>query len=371
SSFVEMGMKSQVAGTINIDAKSFIDRKIARFMGDAAAYAYLSMQQAIEDAKLTPEMVSNERTGLIIGSGIGSSQNQVLVADQMRGPRGVKAVGPYFVTKNMASSVSACLASPFKIKGINYSITSACATSSHCIGNAYEQIQMGKQDIIFAGGSEELSWECACQFDGMGALSKKYNETPSKASKPYDKNRDGFVISGGSAVLVLEELEHALARGAEIYAEVVGYSATSDGYDMVAPDGDGARRCMQNAINQLESIKVDYINAHGTSTQVGDLKELQAIKNVFKDNMPYISSTKSMTGHSLGATGAQEAVYSLLMLKHNFVAPSINVEELDEEAQNMNLVVNQKLDAELNTVMSNNFGFGGTNASLVFTRFNK
>ncbi len=367
--FAEVGMRSQVAGTIKLNPAELIDRKIYRFMGDAAAYAYLSMKEAIEDSGLTEEQVSNDRTGLVIGAGTGSAHSQLVACDAVRGPRGVKAVGPYAVTKTMASSVSACLATPYKIRGVNYSISSACATSAHCIGHAMELIQLGKQDVVFAGGAEELSWECATEFNAMGAVSTKYNETPTKASRAYDANRDGFVIAGGGAVVVVEELEHALARGAKIYAEIVGYGATSDGYDMVAPSGEGAERCMRQAMATVNG-EIEYINVHGTSTPVGDVKELGAIRNVFGDKTPAISSTKSMTGHSLGAAGAHEAIYSLLMLDNNFIAPSINIETLDEQAQGMNIVT-ERQDKALTTVMSNSFGFGGTNACLVFQRYSK
>ncbi len=365
--FIEMGMRSHVAGTIKLEPSELIDRKIYRFMGDAAAYAYLSMKEAIEDAGLSEEHVSNDRTGLVIGAGTGSAHNQLVACDAVRGPRGVKAIGPYAVTKTMASSVSACLATPYKIRGVNYSISSACATSAHCIGHAMELIQLGKQDIVFAGGAEELSWECATEFDAMGAVSTKYNDTPTKASRAYDANRDGFVIAGGGAVVVVEELEHALARGAKIYAEIVGYGATSDGYDMVAPSGEGAARCMRQAMATVNG-DIEYINVHGTSTPVGDVKELGAIRDVFGDKVPAISSTKSMTGHSLGAAGAHEAIYSLLMLDNDFIAPSINIEQLDEQAQGMNIVT-ERQDKALTTVMSNSFGFGGTNACLVFQKY--
>lgn len=366
--FAEVGMRSQVAGTIKLNPAELIDRKIYRFMGDAAAYAYLSMKEAIEDSGLTEDQVSNDRTGLVIGAGTGSAHSQLVACDAVRGPRGVKAVGPYAVTKTMASSVSACLATPYKIRGVNYSISSACATSAHCIGHAMELIQLGKQDIVFAGGAEELSWECATEFDAMGAVSTKYNDNPTKASRAYDANRDGFVIAGGGAVVVVEELEHALARGAKIYAEIVGYGATSDGYDMVAPSGEGAERCMKQALATVNG-EVEYINVHGTSTPVGDVKELGAIKNVFGDKSPAISSTKSMTGHSLGAAGAHEAIYSLLMLDNGFIAPSINIETLDEQAEGLNIVT-ERQDKALTTVMSNSFGFGGTNACLVFQKYN-
>ena len=366
--FAEVGMRSQVAGTIKLNPAELIDRKVFRFMGDAAAYAYLSMKEAIADSGLTEEQVSNDRTGLVIGAGTGSAHSQLVACDAVRGPRGVKAVGPYAVTKTMASSVSACLATPYKIRGVNYSISSACATSAHCIGHAMELIQLGKQDVVFAGGAEELSWECATEFDAMGAVSTKYNDTPTKASRAYDANRDGFVIAGGGAVVVVEELEHALARGAKIYAEIVGYGATSDGYDMVAPSGEGAERCMKQAMATVNG-EIEYINVHGTSTPVGDVKELGAIKNVFGDKTPAISSTKSMTGHSLGAAGAHEAIYSLLMLDNGFIAPSINIETLDEQAQGLNIVT-ERQDKALTTVMSNSFGFGGTNACLVFQKYN-
>ncbi|QLB15297.1 beta-ketoacyl-[acyl-carrier-protein] synthase I [Mannheimia granulomatis] len=367
--FAEVGMRSQVAGTIKLNPAELIDRKVYRFMGDAAAYAYLSMKEAIEDSGLTEEQISNDRTGLVIGAGTGSAHSQLVACDAVRGPRGVKGIGPYAVTKTMASSVSACLATPYKIRGVNYSISSACATSAHCIGHAMELIQLGKQDIVFAGGAEELSWECATEFDAMGAVSSKYNDTPTKASRAYDANRDGFVIAGGGAVVVVEELEHALARGAKIYAEIVGYGATSDGYDMVAPSGEGAERCMKQAMATVNG-EIEYINVHGTSTPVGDVKELGAIRNVFGDKTPAISSTKSMTGHSLGAAGAHEAIYSLLMLDNNFIAPSINIETLDEQAEGMNIVT-ERQDKALTTVMSNSFGFGGTNACLVFQRYTK
>lgn len=366
--FAEIGMKSQVAGTVKINPAELIDRKVLRFMGDSAAYAYLAMKEAIEDAALNEEQVSNPRTGLVIGAGTGSAHNQRIACEAVHGKRGVKGIGPYAVTKTMASSVSACLSTPFKIKGVSYSLSSACATSAHCIGHALELIQLGKQDIVFAGGAEELSWETASEFDAMGAVSSKYNETPATASRAYDANRDGFVISGGSAVLVIEELEHALARGAKIYAEIVGYGATSDGFDIVAPSGEGAERCMHQAMATAGS-NIDYINVHGTSTPVGDVKELSAIRNVFGDKKPAISSTKSMTGHSLGAAGAHEAVYSLLMLHHDFIAPSINIETLDEQAQGMNIVTERIDNAHLQTVMSNSFGFGGTNATLIFRKY--
>lgn len=364
--FADYKLRSNVSGHIDIDVKQFVDRKAHRFMGDAAAFSYISMAQAIEDSGLTEEQVSNERTGLVVGSGGGSSKFQVEAADILR-EKGVKRVGPYMVPRTMASTASACLATPFKIKGVNYSISSACATSAHCIGNAVEQIQLGKQDVVFAGGGEELHWTLAMEFDAMGALSTKYNETPEKASRTYDANRDGFVISGGGGIVVVEELEHALARGAKIYAEIVGYGATSDGFDMVAPSGEGAVRCMKQALEGVDA-PVDYLNTHGTSTPVGDVKELGAIQELFGNKSPAISATKAMTGHALGAAGVHEAIFSLLMLDNNFVAPSINVDELDEKAEGLDIVTSRR-DVELNTVMSNSFGFGGTNATLVMQKY--
>lgn len=364
----DSGMRSHVWGNVKLDTTGLIDRKVVRFMSDASIYAYLSMEEAIKDSGLTTEMYqSNPRVGLIAGSGGGSPRFQVFGADAMRSPRGLKAVGPYVVTKAMASGVSACLATPFKIHGVNYSISSACATSAHCIGNAVEQIQLGKQDIVFAGGGEELCWKMACEFDAMGALSTRYNDTPEKASRTYDNERDGFVIAGGGGMVVVEELEHALARGAHIYAEIVGYGATSDGADMVAPSGEGAVRCMKMAMNGVDT-PIDYLNSHGTSTPVGDVKELGAIREVFGDNTPYISATKAMTGHSLGAAGVQEAIYSLLMLEHGFIAPSINITSLDAAATGMNIVT-APMEKELTTVMSNSFGFGGTNATLTMRKY--
>ena len=364
--FKDSGMRSNVWCNVKLDTTGLIDRKVVRFMNDASIYAYLSMQQAVADAGLKEEVYQNNpRVGLIAGSG-GSSKSQVFGADAMRSPRGLKAVGPYVVTKAMASAVSACLATPFKIHGVNYSISSACATSAHCIGSAVEQIQLGKQDIVFAGGGEELCWEMACEFDAMGALSTKYNETPDKASRTYDAHRDGFVIAGGGGMVVVEELAHSLARGAHIYAEVVGYGATSDGADMVAPSGEGAVRCMKQAMAGVDT-PIDYLNSHGTSTPVGDVKELGAIREVFGDHSPAISATKAMTGHSLGAAGVQEAIYSLLMLEHGFIAPSINIEEMDEQAAGLNIVT-KPTEQALTTVMSNSFGFGGTNATLVMRK---
>ena len=364
--YKERGFRSHVAGSIDIDFSEKIDRKLLRFMGDAAAYTYISMQEAIEDAGLTPEQVSNERTGLVVGSGGASAANIVESADITR-EKGVKRVGPYRVTRTMGSTASACLATPFKIRGVNYSITSACATSAHCIGNAIEQIQLGKQDIVFAGGGEELHWAQTAMFDAMGALSSKYNETPEQASRAYDANRDGFVIAGGAGVLVVEELEHALARGAKIYAELVGYGATSDGYDMVAPSGEGAMRCMQQAMSTVEG-DIDYINAHGTSTPAGDMQELKAMKDTFGDNMPKVSSTKSLSGHSLGAAGVQEAIYCLLMQENNFICASANIDTIDPAAEGLPIVTERQDNVDLQRVMSNSFGFGGTNATLVFNK---
>lgn len=365
--YKEHGFRSHLAGSIDIDLKENIDRKALRFMGDAAAYAYISMKQAIEDSGLNDEQVSNERAGIIMGSGGASSKNLIEAADIIR-TKGMKRVGPYRVTQTMGSTTSACLATPFKIKGVNYSISSACATSAHCIGNAMELIQLGKQDVVFAGGGEEEHWTMTALFDAMGALSTKYNDTPEKASRAYDADRDGFVIAGGGGCLVLEELEYAKARGAKIYAEVVGYGATSDGYDMVAPSGEGAARCMRQATANVSGA-IDYINSHGTSTPVGDLAELGAIREVFGDNTPAISSTKSLTGHSLGATGAQEAIYSLLMMENDFICASANIENLDEKAAGMKIITERQDNVTLNRIMSNSFGFGGTNASLVFERY--
>ena len=364
--FKEAGLKSNVWGAVDLNLDDLIDRKVKRFMGDAAAYAYLSMQQAVEDSGLSESEVSNERTGLICGSGGASSRNQVEACDTLR-TKGIRRVGPYQVTRCMGSTTSACLATPFKIKGVNYSISSACSTSAHCIGTAAEQIMLGKQDVVFAGGGEELDWSLACLFDGMGALSTKYNETPEKASRTYDADRDGFVIAGGGGMVVVEELEHALARGAKIYGELIGFGATSDGYDMVAPSGEGAVRCMKQAMATSKN-PVQYINTHGTSTKVGDTKELEAIRQTFGADVPYLSATKAMTGHSLGAAGVQEAIYSLLMLNNNFIAPSINVENLDPLAEGLPIVTSAK-DIELECVMSNSFGFGGTNACLIFNKY--
>ena len=366
---IDVGMRSHVAGAPDIDIAERIDRKQLRFMGDAAAYAYIAMQQAITDSGLSEEEVSNVRTGIIAGSGGASSSSQTEAADIMR-DRGLRRVGPYRVTQTMGSTVSACLATPFKIKGVNYSISSACSTSAHCIGNAMEQIQLGKQDVVFAGGGEELHWALSCLFDAMGALSSKYNDTPEHASRAYDANRDGFVIAGGGGMLVVEELEHARARGAKIYAELVGYGATSDGYDMVSPSGEGAVRCMQQALATVEG-EVDYINAHGTSTPAGDIQELKAVRQVYqgRDHIPVIGSTKSLSGHSLGAAGVQEAIYSLLMQQQGFIAASANIEELDPEAEGLPIALTRHDDVDLQRVMSNSFGFGGTNASLVFQKY--
>jgi 3-oxoacyl-[acyl-carrier-protein] synthase-1 len=364
--YKELGLRSHIAGSIDLDFKELIDRKQLRFMSDAAAYAYVAMEQAIEDSGLTDNQVSNVRTGLVAGSGGPSLSNVVEVAEILRN-KGVKRIGPYRVPKTMSSTVSACLATPFKIKGVNYSITSACSTSAHCIGNAMELIQLGKQDVVFAGGGEEEHWTFTAQFDAMGALSTKYNETPERASRAYDADRDGFVIAGGGAMLVIEEREHAISRGAKIYAEITGYGATSDGFDMVAPSGEGAARCMQQAMATANS-PINYINAHGTSTPVGDMKELSAVREVFGDNMPYITSTKSLSGHSLGAAGAHEAIYSLLMMENNFIAASANVENLDPAAEGIPIVTEKLENTELNCMMSNSFGFGGTNASLVFEK---
>ena len=357
-------MRSVIAGRPDIDLPEHIDRKQWRFMGDAAGYAFLSLEQAIADAGLSDEQVSNVRTGIIAGSGGASSASQVEAADILR-DRGLRRVGPYRVTQTMGSTVSACLATPFKIKGVNYSISSACSTSAHCIGNAMEQIQLGKQDVVFAGGGEELDWTMSALFDAMGALSTKYNDTPEKASRAYDADRDGFVIAGGGGMLVLESLEHAQARGAKIYAELVGYGATSDGHDMVAPSGEGAVRCMQQAMATVDG-DIDYINAHGTSTPAGDIQELKAVREVFGDKTPPIASTKSLSGHSLGAAGVQEAIYSLLMMEHNFIAASANVDTLDEGAEGMDIVRERRDGVTVTRAMSNSFGFGGTNATLVF-----
>lgn len=365
--FQEMGLRSQISGSARIDITELIDRKVRRFMGDAAAFAYLAMQQAINDARLEAADVSNSMTGLIAGSGGASSAGIRIAADTVRA-KGVRRIGAFMVPRTMGSTVSACLATPYKIKGINYSITSACATSAHCIGAGMEQIQMGKQDIVFAGGGEEEDWTLAALFDAMGALSTKFNDTPTEASRAYDANRDGFVISSGGAMLVLEELEHAQARGAKIYAEIVGYGATSDGYNMVAPSGEGAVRCMRLAQSTVDG-PIDYINTHGTATPAGDPAEMQALRELFGDEIPRFSSSKSMCGHSLGATGAQEAIHCLLMLENDFIAPSINVFDPDPAVEGMPLVTQRIDNAGISTAMSNSFGFGGTNATLVFRRY--
>ena len=365
--YAEVGMRSHIAGSVDIDFSEHIDRKSLRFMGAAAAYAHISLAAAIADAGLEPGEVSNPRTGIIAGSGGASSSSQVEAANILR-DKGLRRVGPYRVTQTMGSTVSACLATAFKIKGVNYSISSACSTSAHCIGNAVEQIQLGKQDIVFAGGGEEEHWTLSCLFDAMGALSTQYNDSPTSASRAYDANRDGFVIAGGGGMLVLEELEHAQARGAKIYGEVIGYGATADGADMVAPSGEGAVRCMQQAAAGIDLSEIDYINAHGTSTPAGDIVELRAMAEVFGNAAPRVSSTKSLSGHSLGAAGVQEAIYSLLMLQGDFVAASANIETLDPDAGDAPIVTTLQTEAGLNTVMSNSFGFGGTNASIVFRR---
>jgi 3-oxoacyl-[acyl-carrier-protein] synthase-1 len=362
--------RSQVVGSIkNLNLSEHIDRKKMRFMGDGSAYNYIAMQESINDSGLEEKDISNIMTGIIMGSGGPSIKNVVLAVDATR-ESGPKKMGPCIVPRTMSSTNSATLAVPFKIKGINYSISSACATSGHCIGNGMELIQYGKQDIVFAGGGEELNWGMSSMFDAMTALSSKYNDTPEKASRPYDKDRDGFVIAGGAGVLVLEEYEHAKARGAKIYAELIGYGATSDGFDMVAPSGEGAARCMDMALKTSKNKKIDYINSHGTSTPVGDVKELEAIQSVFKDNIPKISSTKSLTGHSLGATSVQEAIYCLLMMKNRFISASVNIENMDEKAKNFPIVTKVEKDKELNSIMSNSFGFGGTNATLLFEKIN-
>lgn len=364
--YAELGFRSHIHGPIRLNLDELINRKLRRFMGDGAAFTYLAMEEAIEVSGLDGDQISNPRVGLISGSGGGSNQNLVEAVDIMRS-KGARKVGPTMVPRIMASTTSACLSVAYKIKGVNYSISSACATSAHCIGNAYEIIQAGNQDIIFAGGGDEVHWTSTLLFDSMGALSSTYNETPEIASRPYDANRDGFVISGGGGMLVLEELEHALQRNAYIYAEMVGYGATSDGEDMVKPSGEGAMRCMQQAISTVDT-SIDYINTHATSTPAGDIAELNAVKEVFGKNSPRISGTKSLTGHGLGAAGANEAIYSLLMMENDFISASANVSELDEGATGMRIVTEREDDAGLNTIMSNSFGFGGTNATLVFRR---
>lgn len=365
--FIEKGMRSQIAGLVNIDFKEHIDRRILRFMGDAAAYAYIAMKEAISQASLTEEQVSNERTGLFVGSGGGDTAAIVEAADTLR-TRGIRRVGPYAVPKAMSSTTSANLATAFKIKGASLTVSSACSTSAHCIELACDEIMLGRHDIMFAGGGESATWSISCLFDGMGALSKNYNETPEKASRPYDADRDGFVIGAGGGILVLESEEHAKARGANILAEVVGFGATSDGYDMVAPSGEGAMRCMKLALKDCP-YPIDYINTHGTSTVLGDIKELEAIAAVFGDKRPPISSTKSMTGHALGAAGVNEAIFSILMMQNDFIAPSINIDKLDERCKGFDIVANVARSCKLETVMSNSFGFGGTNASIILRKY--
>jgi len=364
--YATLGFRSHVHGGVCIDLVELVPRKIKRFMGDASAFLYVAMREAIAHANLSDGMVSHPRSGLITGSGGGSPSNQITAADILRN-RGLRKIGPYMVTRSMSSTTSACLSTAFKIKGLSYSISSACSTSAHCIGNAYEQIKIGNQDIVFAGGSEEIHWSTTMLFDAMGALSSKYNDEPKKASRPYDVARDGFVISGGGGIVVLEELSHAQKRGAKIYGELIGYGATSDGFDMVQPSGVGAVRCMEQALRTVNH-PIDYINAHGTSTLVGDLSELTAIKQVFSEKVPPISATKSLTGHALGAAGVNEVIYSLLMMEKSFIAPSINIHELDPAAEGFPIVRQVQKKTPLRTVMSNSFGFGGTNASLVFQK---
>jgi 3-oxoacyl-[acyl-carrier-protein] synthase-1 len=366
--YAERGFRSHVHGAPQIDMDEMIDRKLRRFMGDGAAYAYVAMKEAIADSGFDDSVITSDRTGLVMGSGGPSTSAQVLAADTAR-EKGAKRIGPYAVPKTMCSTVSANISTAFHMRGLSYSISSACSTSAHCIGNGAELIQWGKQDVVFAGGAEELHWTLTVLFDAMGALSSKFNDQPMRASRPFDVDRDGFVIAGGAGVVVLEELEHAKARGAKIYGEIVGYGATSDGVDMVAPSGEGARRCMQMATAGLGNTKVDYINAHGTSTPAGDMTEVKAIQEVFRAHSPKISSTKSLTGHSQGATGAHEAIYSLIMMNNNFIAASANVDNLDPEAGDANIVSTRIDNAELNCVLSNSFGFGGTNATLAFKRF--
>ncbi len=364
--YKEFAFRSLVHGKPNINLEEKIDRRLLRFMGDGAAYNFISMEDAIKDAGLEESDVSNEMTGIIMGSGGPSTQNQ-FKANKIGESGGSKKVGPFMVPRTMSSTNSATLATPFKIKGVNYSISSACSTSSHCIGNAYELIQMGKQNIVFAGGGEELHWTLSILFDAMGALSSKYNDNPKISSRAYDTNRDGFVIAGGGGTLVIEELDHAKARNAKIYAEITGYGATSDGYDMVQPSGEGAARCMSQALKSV-SNKIDYINSHGTSTPIGDIKELEAINNVFNGDIPKISSTKSLTGHSLGATGVHEAIYCILMMNNNFLSGSANIKTMDEKAKNCNILQETIQKNDIKNIMSNSFGFGGTNATLVFSK---
>lgn len=365
--YADFGFRSHVHGDIKLDVTEHIDRKLRRFMGDAAAFNYVAMREAINDAGLAQDQISDERVGLIVGSGGSSTEYTVLAADILR-TKGAKKVGPFMVTRTMGSTTSACLGTAFKIKGVSYSISSACSTSAHCIGNAYELIQLGKQDMVFAGGGEEVHWTMTVLFDGMGALSSKYNHTPEKASRAYDIDRDGFVISGGGGTIVVEELEHALKRGAKIYAELVGYGATCDGHDMVQPSGEGAVRCMRLALQHVDG-PVDYINAHGTSTPIGDVKELEAISQVFGENIPTISSTKSITGHALGAAGVNETIYTLTMMEDDFICESANIENLDPAAAAIPVATKRQDNAGLKIAMSNSFGFGGTNASLVFQRY--
>lgn len=369
--YAERGLRSQVAGSVSINYEELIDRKLLRFMAKGHAYAWIAMQEAIKDAQLSEDLISNTMTGLIVGAG-GTSTESMLHGTEVLAEKGIRRVGPYMVTKTMSNGVAACLATGAKIKGINYSISSACSTSAHCIGNAVEQIQLGKQDIVFAGGAEEEHWTMSYLFDAMGAMSSKFNDAPETASRTYDKDRDGFVISGGAGILVLEEYEHAIKRGATIYAEVTGYGATSDGHDMVAPSGEGAERSMIMALGNID--KVDYINTHGTSTPVGDIVEINAIKNVFASgrfgDIPLIASTKSLSGHALGAAGVNEAIYSLIMMKNNFIAASANVDNIDENIQDVTIVTRLIENKAINTVMSNSFGFGGTNATLLFSKIN-
>ena len=364
--YKEMGFRSQVSGNVDLNFAELIDRKLYRFMGEASAYAYLAAQDAIEMAGISEDHLNSEKTGIVAGSGGSSTRVMVSTADITR-EKGPKRIGPYAVTKSMGSSISAILGTAYKLKGINYSISSACATSAHCIGHGADLIKSGQQDIIIAGGGEDLHWSSSNLFDAMGALSSNFNDNPSSASRAYDKNRDGFVISGGSGMVILEEEEHAKKRNANILAKLTGYYATSDGYDMVAPSGEGALRCMKGAM-QNHGSEVDYINTHGTSTPVGDVAELKAIKELFKNDIPVISSTKSMTGHSLGATGVQEAIYSIMMLKEKFIAPSINIDELCDEAEGVNIAT-ETIEKDVNSVLSNSFGFGGTNASLVISNY--
>ena len=368
--YEEHGLRSQIAGSINISIEELIDRKLLRFMAKGHAYAWIAMQEAIADSELEDNQISNFKTGIIVGAG-GTSTESMYQGTNTLNERGIRRVGPYMVTKTMSNGVAACLATGAKIKGVNYSITSACSTSAHCIGNAYELIQMGKQDIMFAGGAEEEHWTMSYLFDAMGAMSSKYNDEPEKASRTFDVNRDGFVISGGGSILVLEEYEHAIRRGAKIYAEIIGYGATSDGHDMVAPSGEGAQRCMEIALRENDTLDIDYINTHGTSTPVGDSVELNAIRKVFGDDIfgkiPFIASTKSLSGHALGAAGSNEAIYSLIMMNGDFLTPSINIDELDTSADGLPILL-KKHDGPIQKVMSNSFGFGGVNASLIFSR---